>query len=108
MEIVQVVGVGVHQDGNLKPAKPQRISHPSLIAEVGQRNEYSVDAARVGMEQVSAPFCIMVGLDAPQLRLFRIENDGLDVHALEQGEKSFAGLADQNVREKVTITNDYC
>ncbi len=105
-EGVEIVGVALDQDGDVEAGKFDSVGDAFFIAKVGEDDEDAVNDIAVGGEEVGTFAGIGVGFDAAEFGLFGGQHDGVDGGGIEEGFDVFAGFADEDVGEEVSVADD--
>ena len=108
VELVEVVRIGLDQNGYLQARKLDRIRHALFIAKVGQHHQNAVYLVGVGLEQGRALFGILPRLNSSQVGVLLSQHDRLDTHFVENRQDILPCLGHQLIGEKIAIADDDC
>jgi hypothetical protein len=106
VEAVEVVGVALHEDGDVEAGELQRVGHALLVAEVRQAHEDAGKAVAVLPEEVGALAGVAVRLDATEFGLGGIEHDGIDAEFGKECDEVGAGFGDEFVGEEIAVADN--
>jgi hypothetical protein len=106
VERLDVVGVGLQQDGHLQARQPHAVGHALLVTEVGQDHDHALDVCAAAVEEGGTDLRLTPGLDATELGGGLVDDDGLEVHLFEEREDIRARLGHQRIGEELPVPDD--
>ena len=108
VQLIQVVGVGLHQDRHGEARQPQRISDALLVAEVRQADEDAVDAVAVAAEELGTRHGVLPGFYGAELGVVLSEKDDVELERRAERQDVAARLGDERVGKEIAIADDDC
>jgi hypothetical protein len=104
--VIQVVGVGLHQDGHIQCRELDCLGYAVLVAKIGQGHQDALDLATMGAEQGGAALRVGPGLHGAQGRGVFFEDDRRNAGGAQHGQHLAPRLTDEMVGEKVAVADN--
>ena len=106
VELVEVVGIALHQHGHIEAGKLEGVRHALFVAEIREDHEHAGNPVAVATKEIGTFPGVIVRLDAAELGLGRVEHDGLETQLIEKLGDVGAGLGHELVGKEVPVAKD--
>jgi len=95
-----------HQYGNVESCQPHGVGNGALVAEVGQRDNHSIDFFTILLEQSCTALGLLVSFHSAMLAVIGPEDDAVHAGLGQRLNHLFAPGLGQLVGEKTAVAND--
>ena len=106
VQLIEIVGIPLHQHRHEQAGKPQRIRHALLVAEVRQADEDAVDAIAVAAEEVGTGLRMLPGFNRAKLCRVLCEHNDIDFERGAERKDVAARFGDERVGKEIAVADD--